>query len=123
MLTSWSRTHLLRCQFKESPGKRKLLVVKSQNKKQLGDPFIVTDNQISPLSSVRYLGVTLNNTLYIEAQIESSGRSAYYHFLLIKRARGFLYLPSTRLLVQSLVISRLHYYDSLLSVFSSIITY
>lgn len=50
----------------------------------------------------------------MEEQVDSIRRSAYYQLRLIKRARDFLDLPSTRLLVQSLVISRIDYCNSLL---------
>lgn len=107
----------VRCRLKENVDKRELIVKTSRKKQQRNDrdPFTVAWNQTASRSSVRYLGVTLGSTLSMEAHIETIRRRAYYHLLSNRRARGFLDQPSARLLVKSNVISRLDYWNSLLS--------
>lgn len=50
----------------------------------------------------------------MDAHVENIRRVGYYQLRLIRSARPFLDLPTTRVLVHSLVISRIDYYNSFL---------
>lgn len=69
---------------------------------------------VKPNSLVRYLGVSLDSCFTMEKQVELIRRSPYHYLRSIRRARDLLDLPSTKLLIQSLVVSSLDCCNSLL---------
>ena len=68
---------------------------------------------VKPVTSVDYLGVTLDNVMRMERQINNVTKTAYYHIRRITKVRKYLDTESTKTLIQSLVISRLDYCNSL----------
>ena len=82
-------------------------------------PFIESGVQIrtklvKPVPTVKYLGVTLDKFMIMENQINTVTKTAYYHIRRISKIRKYLDVESTKSLIQSLVISRLDYCNSLL---------
>jgi len=72
--------------------------------------------QVTPtLGPVRNLGVYFDQTLSMESHISHTVKSATFHLRNIGRARRRLTTSATKELVQSLVISRLDYGNSLLA--------
>ncbi|KAK3549054.1 hypothetical protein QTP70_029515, partial [Hemibagrus guttatus] len=87
-----------------------------------GDPSPAQDlaislnnSMISPSATAHNLGVTLDNQLSFSSHVTNVTRSCRFLLYNIKRIRPFLSTQATQVLVQSLVISRLDYCNSLLS--------
>ncbi|XP_051791037.1 uncharacterized protein LOC127529889, partial [Erpetoichthys calabaricus] len=70
---------------------------------------------IVPSKTARSLGVTLDEELSFSPHISDLSRSCRYLLYNIRRIRPFLTTEATQLLVQTLVISKLDYCNSLLS--------
>ncbi|KAK3518389.1 hypothetical protein QTP86_018463 [Hemibagrus guttatus] len=70
---------------------------------------------ISPTASARNLGVTMDNQLSFSSHVTNVTRSCRFLLYNIRRIRAFLSTQATQVLVQSLVISRLDYCNSLLA--------
>ncbi len=66
-------------------------------------------------SCVKNLGVLMDSNLTMEAQINHLCKSCYYHLQCIGQIRHLITLEAAKILVQSLVTSRLDYSNSLLS--------
>ncbi|KAK3530982.1 hypothetical protein QTP70_007794 [Hemibagrus guttatus] len=110
-ISSWMTAH----QLKLNPSKTELLVIP-------GDPSPVQDlvlslnnSMISPSATARNLGVTMDNQLSFSSHIANVTRSCWFLLYNIRRIRPFLSTQATQVLVQSLVISRLDYCNSLLA--------
>ena len=110
-ISSWMAAH----QLKLNPSKTELLFIQ-------GDPnpgrdlAISLDNSlISPSATARNLGVTVDDQLSFSTHTANLTRSCRYLLYNIRRIRPFLSTQATQLLVQSLVISRLDYCNSLLA--------
>ncbi|XP_046549338.1 uncharacterized protein LOC124259276 [Haliotis rubra] len=63
---------------------------------------------------VKSLGVYLDSQLTMEKQVDSLCRTCYFHLRCIRQIRHLLTTETTKILVQSLVLSRLDYANSLL---------
>ena len=107
---------LLQYRLKENPNKRELLFVTARSRCQEDDgvPLTLAGWTVTPNSLVPYLGVSLDSCFTMEKQVDLVRRSAYHHLRLIRRTLDLLDLSSTKLLIQSLVVSRLEYCNSLL---------
>ncbi|KAK3567474.1 hypothetical protein QTP86_019979, partial [Hemibagrus guttatus] len=110
-ISSWMTAH----QLKLNPSKTELLVIP-------GDPFPAHDlaislnnSMISPSATARNLGVTMDNQLSFSSHVTNVTRSCRFLLYNIRRIRPFLSTQATLVLVQSLVISRLDYCNSLLA--------
>ncbi|KAK3574680.1 hypothetical protein QTP86_012466 [Hemibagrus guttatus] len=110
-ISSWMTAH----QLKLNPSKTELLIIPS-------DPFPAQDlaislsnSMISPSATVRNLGVTMDNQLSFSSHVTNVTRSCRFLLYNIRRIRPFLSTQATQVLVQSLVISRLDYCNSLLA--------
>ncbi|KAK3567307.1 hypothetical protein QTP86_017622 [Hemibagrus guttatus] len=75
----------------------------------------LSNSMISPTASARNLGVTMDNQLSFSSHVTNVTRSCRFLLYNIRRIRPFLSTQATQVLVQSLVISRLDYCNSLLA--------
>ncbi|KAI4896979.1 hypothetical protein NFI96_002572 [Prochilodus magdalenae] len=76
---------------------------------------LTVNSLITPTEDARSLGVILDGQLSFSAHIAKLTRSCRFLLYSIRRIRSFLSQEATQLLVQSLVISRLDYCNSLLA--------
>ena len=72
------------------------------------------DISIPPSSSARNIGVIFDSTFQMDEQVGKVCQACYFWLRNIPRVRSHLTLTATRQIVQSLVISRLDYCNSLL---------
>ncbi|XP_067097452.1 uncharacterized protein, partial [Osmerus mordax] len=70
---------------------------------------------VTPSSSARNLGVTMDDELSLTAHIAAVSRSCRFTLYNIRKIRRYLSEHSTQLLVQALVLSKLDYCNSLLA--------
>ena len=78
------------------------------------------DNETVPFSNkVKNLGVIIDSSLSLNAQINSICKAAYFQIRKIGQLRSFLDIESIKVLCSSFVLSRLDYCNSLLSGASS----
>ncbi|KAK3528007.1 hypothetical protein QTP86_013117 [Hemibagrus guttatus] len=75
----------------------------------------LSNSMISPSATARNLGVTMDNQLSFSSHVTNVTRSCRFLLYNIRRIRPFLSTQATQVLVQSLVISRLDYCNSLLA--------
>src|SRR6218665_1774075 len=66
------------------------------------------------LTSVRDLGVTLDNTLSFSAHISNLFRSSFYHLRRLRAVRRSVSMPVFKSMVHAFVCSRIDYCNSLL---------
>ena len=69
----------------------------------------------NPRTPVKYLGIQMDSLLNLEKHVNSVTSTAYYHLRNISKIRQALDIDSAKSLVQSLVISRLDFCNSILS--------
>lgn len=79
------------------------------------EPLVLGSNPVTFKSSVKYLGVVLDETLSMDAQISSLCRNCHFHLRKIAAIRPYLSQASTAQLVSSMVLSRLDYCNSILA--------
>ena len=79
------------------------------------NPILVDSSLVSPSDNVEYLGVNLDSLMNLERHINKITSNAYYHLRNISKIRQVLDISSARSLIQSTVISRLDFCNSLLS--------
>ena len=77
--------------------------------------IVFCGNVISPSESARNLGVTFDSNLSLTKHISSICKSAYYQIRQLHQIRSSLDISSAIILVNSLVISKLDYCNSLLN--------
>ena len=77
-------------------------------------PITIGTSYVAPSTSVRNLGVVFDNTLSAESQALATARTANFHIRNIGKIRGFLDVGTTKLLMNSYVLSRLDYCNALL---------
>ena len=70
---------------------------------------------ITPVNTVRDLGVLLDSSLNLKAHITSVTRSCFFHLRHIRQVKKCLNERCLRVLVQALVISRIDYCNSILT--------
>ena len=70
---------------------------------------------ITPVNTVRDLGVLLDSSLNLKAHITSVTRSCFFHLRRIRQVKKCLNERCLRVLVQALVISRIDYCNSILT--------
>ena len=86
-------------------------------KKELGfvkTPILFESSLIEPENCVEYLGIQFDALLNLERHINKTTSTAYFHLKNITKIRKYLDIDSTKSLVQSVVISRIDYCNSLL---------
>ncbi|KAI4877151.1 hypothetical protein NFI96_007173, partial [Prochilodus magdalenae] len=112
-ISSWMTAHHLKLSL--SPSKTELLFIPSTTGPHRDLAISFGNSLIAPTEDARSLGVILDGQLSFSAHIANLTRSCRFLLYNIRRIRPFLSQEATRLLVQSLVISRLDYCNSLLA--------
>ncbi|KAI4877508.1 hypothetical protein NFI96_030882, partial [Prochilodus magdalenae] len=112
-ISSWMTAHHL----KLNPSKTELLFIPSTTGPHCDLAISFGNSLITPTEDTRSLGVILDGQLSFSAHIATLTRSCRFLLYNIWRIRPFLSQEATQLLFQSLVISRLHYCNSLLAGF------
>ena len=112
-LRSWMSSNMLMV----SDSKTEFLIVGSkQQLERVNIPFIhVGEDQITPVTSVRNLGVIFDSNLKMDMQITKSCQMAYYHLHNIRRIRKFLSQEATCTIIHAFITSRIDYCDSLMN--------
>ncbi|KAK3537498.1 hypothetical protein QTP70_012127 [Hemibagrus guttatus] len=106
-ISSWMTAH----QLKLNPSKTELLVIPGDPSPAKDLAISLSNSMISPSATARNLGVTMDNPMSHVTNVTRSCRFLLYN---IRRIRPFLSTQATQVLVQSLIISRLDYCNSLL---------
>ena len=111
-ITNWMNSNML----KLNADKTEVILFSSVNNLQhISDVSIsVGDSKIKPSKSVRNLGAVFDSSMSMEEHVNSVCKSCYTQLRYIGRIRKYLSVESTKQLVNSLVISRLDYCNSLL---------
>ncbi|KAK3538429.1 hypothetical protein QTP86_001770 [Hemibagrus guttatus] len=102
-------------QLKLNPSKTELLIIPGDPSPAQDLAISLSNSMISPLATARNLGVTMDNQLSFSSHVTNVTRSSRFLLYNIRRIRPFLSTQATQVLVQSLVISRLDYCNSLLA--------
>ncbi|KAK3523640.1 hypothetical protein QTP70_005836 [Hemibagrus guttatus] len=110
-ISSWMTAH----QLKLNPSKTELLVIPGDPSPAQDLAISLNNSMISPSATARNLGVTMDNQLYFSFHVTNVTRSCWFLLYNIRRIRPFLSTQATQVLVQSLVILRLDYCNSLLA--------
>ena len=97
-------------------GKTEAMLVGTNNKlsKIESQSFQLGDNTIPLASSVKNLGVSIDNTLSMQSFVSSTAQSCFYQLRRISSIRKYLTVQATTKLVVCLILSRLDYCNSLL---------
>ncbi|KAI4903230.1 hypothetical protein NFI96_026082 [Prochilodus magdalenae] len=98
-----------------NPSETELLFIPSTTGPHCDLAISLGNSLITPTEDARSLGVILDGQLSFSAHIANLTRSCRFLLYNIRRIRPFLSQEATQLLVQSLVISRLDYCNSLLA--------
>ncbi|KAK3520357.1 hypothetical protein QTP70_023824, partial [Hemibagrus guttatus] len=110
-ISSWMTAH----QLKLNPSKTELLIIPGDPSPAQDLTISLSNSMISPSATARNLGVTMDNQLSFSSHVTNVTRSCQFLLYNIRRIRPFLSTQATHVLVQSLVISRLDYCNSLLA--------
>ncbi|KAK3513609.1 hypothetical protein QTP70_026916, partial [Hemibagrus guttatus] len=110
-ISSWMMAH----QLKLNPSKTELLIIPGDPSPAQDLVISLNNSMISPSATARNLGVTMDNQLSFSSHVTNVTRSCQFLLYNIRRIRPFLSTQATQVLVQSLVISRLDYCNSLLA--------
>ncbi|KAK3527056.1 hypothetical protein QTP86_008661 [Hemibagrus guttatus] len=110
-ISSWMTAH----QLKLNPSKTELLIIPGDPSPAQDLAISLSNSMISPSATARNLGVTMDNQLSFSSHVTNVTRSCQFLLYNIRRIRPFLSTQATQVLVQSLVISRLDYCNSLLA--------
>ncbi|KAK3548011.1 hypothetical protein QTP70_002319 [Hemibagrus guttatus] len=110
-ISSWMTAH----QLKLNPSKTELLIIPGDPSPAQDLAISLSNSMISPTASARNLGVTMDNQLSFSSHVTNVTRSCRFLLYNIRTIRPFLSTQTTQVLVQSLVISRLDYCNSLLA--------
>ena len=93
-----------------------LIVGSKQQIERVSIPAIhVGDDQITPVTSVRNLGVIFFSTLKMDMQITKACQNAYYHLYNIRRTRKFLSQEATCPIIHAFITSQIDYCNILIS--------
>ncbi|KAK3569637.1 hypothetical protein QTP86_002663 [Hemibagrus guttatus] len=109
-ISSWMTAH----QLKLNLSKTELLIIPG-DPSPAQDLAISLNSMISPSPTARNLVVSMDNQLSFSSHVTNVTRSCRFLLYNIRRIRPFLSTQATQVLVQSLVISRLDYCNSLLA--------
>ncbi|KAL6469243.1 hypothetical protein MHYP_G00227670, partial [Metynnis hypsauchen] len=110
-ISSWMSAHPL----KLNPSKTELIFIPATTGPHHDLAISFKNSLIVPSVEARSLGVTLDGQLSFSTHITNLTRSCRYLLYNIRRIRPFLTQEAAQVLVQSLVISRLDYCNSLLA--------
>ena len=93
-----------------------LIVGSKQQLERVNIPFIhVDEDQITPVASVRNLGVVSDSNLKMDMQITKACQNAYYHLHNIRRIRKFLSQEATCTIIHAFITSQMDYCNSLMN--------
>ncbi|KAK3571505.1 hypothetical protein QTP86_012846 [Hemibagrus guttatus] len=110
-ISSWMTAH----QLKLNPSKTELLIIPGDPSPAQDLAISLSNTMISPSATARNFGVTMDNQLSFSSHVTNVTCSCRFLLYNIRRIRPFLSTQATQVLVQSLVISRLDYCNSLLA--------
>ncbi|KAK3565440.1 hypothetical protein QTP86_009696 [Hemibagrus guttatus] len=110
-ISSWMTAH----QLELNPSKIELLAIPGYPSPAQDLAISLNNSMISPSATARNLGVTMDNQLSFSSHVANVTRSCRFLLYNIRRIRPFLSTQATQVLVQSLVILRLDYCNSLLA--------
>ncbi|KAK3506375.1 hypothetical protein QTP70_002306 [Hemibagrus guttatus] len=110
-ISSWMTAH----QLKLNPSKTELLIIPGDPSPAQDLVISLSNSMISPTASAHNLGVTMDNQLSFSSHVTNVTHSCQFILYNIRRIRPFLSTQATQVLVQSLVILRLDYCNSLLA--------
>ncbi|KAF7709044.1 hypothetical protein HF521_018101, partial [Silurus meridionalis] len=101
--------------LKLNPSKTELLVIPGDSSPGQDLQITLHDSLLSPSATAHNLGVTMDNELSFFPHVTNVARFCQFLLYNIRRIRLFLSIQAAQMLVQSLVISRLDYCNSLLA--------
>ena len=84
------------------------------NKLKISDSIRIRDSEIKTVTSVKNLGVLIDNNLSMENHITKTCSAAFYHIYNINHMRKYLNRSHTEKIVHALITSKLDYCNSLL---------
>ena len=93
-----------------------LIVGSKQQLERVNIPFIhVGGDQITPVTSVRNVGVIFDSNLKMDMQITKACQNAYYHLHNIRRNRKSLSQESMCMVIHAFITSQIDYCNSLMN--------
>ena len=92
-----------------------LFARKGLTTEQLPKLITIHDTTITCVPMIRDLGITLYSFLSFNKQFMNTCRSAFYEMSRISSFRKYLTIDATKIIVCYLVLSRLDYFNSILS--------
>ncbi len=110
-ISAWMKEHHLQLNL----AKTELLVFPATPALQHDFTIQLGSSTITPSTSVRNLGVIVDDQLTFKEHIAKTARSCRFALHNIRKIRPFLTEHAAQLLVQALVISRLDYFNALLA--------
>ncbi|XP_049332209.1 uncharacterized protein LOC125799462, partial [Astyanax mexicanus] len=110
-VSMWMSSH----QLKLNPSKTDLLFIPGTTSLHNNLSISFENSLVTPSAEARSLGVVMDDQLSFSSHIANLTRSCRFLLYNIRRIRPFLSQEATQVLVQSLVISRLDYCNSLLA--------
>ena len=75
----------------------------------------VGDAEVTPVKSVRNLGVIFDSNLKMDQHVTKACKSAYYHLHNIRRIRNYLTEEATQTVIHAFVTSQIDYCNSLMN--------
>ena len=91
-----------------------IIISNNGSKKHLVESIEIGGDYIYPVKTVKNLGVLYNENLNFSAQIDNVCKNAFFILRRTSRIRRYLTTDATKILVHSLISSKLDYCNSLL---------
>ncbi|KAK3565939.1 hypothetical protein QTP86_023259, partial [Hemibagrus guttatus] len=110
-ISSWMTAH----QLKLNPSKTELLVIPGDSSRAQDLALSLNNSMSSPSATARNLGVTMDNQLSFSSHVANVTHSCRFLLYNIRRIQPFLSTQATQVLVQSLVILRLDYCNTIMA--------
>ncbi|KAI5628452.1 hypothetical protein C0J50_2942, partial [Silurus asotus] len=102
-------------QLKLNPSKTELLIIPGDSSPGQDLQITLHDSLLSPSATALNLGVTMDNELSFSPHVANVAHSCRFLLYNIRSIQQFLSIQAAQVLVESLVISRLDYCNSLLA--------
>ena len=104
-----------RNKLKLNPTKTEFIVISSKRNQSriIANSLELDSSTIARSDTVRNLGITMDSTLEMHAQVSNLRKTCYYYIAWIREIRPFMSEHDAKALVHALVISRLDYCNSL----------
>ena len=100
--------------FKVNDDKTQLMYFTPRKEFNPSYHFTLGPELIQPSPSVENLGITFDSKMTMEGRVNAVTQSIYFHVRNIAKVRQYLSLDTAKTLVQTLIVSRLDYCNSLL---------